>query len=46
VSSFACLYANLYGIKNPYENPRSKEAKFDMAKKAAEFTQKDFVPND
>ena len=46
ISSLACLYANEYGITIPYEQPRSEQARLEMAQIALKFEQKDFVPND
>jgi hypothetical protein len=31
IASLSCLIANLYGIAIPYEKPRSKEAKLEIA---------------
>ena len=46
IAAWACLLGNMYGVKIPYENTRSKEAKLEMAQKAATYEQKPFVPND
>jgi hypothetical protein len=46
IAAFTCLQANLYGVKIPYENPRSEEAKREIAHKASEYKMADFVPND
>ena len=37
ISAYACLYANLFQIKIPYDQPRSKESKFKMAEIANTF---------
>jgi len=36
----------MYGIKIPYEQPRSEMAKQNMAIKASKIEVPDFVPND
>ena len=46
VAAYACLTANVYGIKIPYDAPRSEEAKLEMAKLASTVEVKEFKPND
>lgn len=46
VASFACLLAKMHSIEIPFDKPRSKEARHEMALKASAFPVKDFVPND
>jgi hypothetical protein len=46
VAAVSCLLATTYGVKIPYDKPRSKEAKQDMANKAAKVDVPAFVPND
>ena len=46
IAAYACLMANMYEIKNPYEAPRSEEAKIEMAKIAATVEVKEFKPNE
>ena len=46
IAAFACLKAQMYGIKIPFEAPRSEAAKKEMARIASEVKVKDFVPDD
>jgi hypothetical protein len=46
IASFSCLLAKIYGVKIPYDKPRSKESKLEMAHKASTFDVPAFIPND
>lgn len=46
IASFSCLLAKMYGVKIPYDKPRSKESKLEMAQKASKIEVPAFVPND
>jgi hypothetical protein len=46
IAAFSCLLANMYGIKIPYDQPRSEMAKQNMAIKASKFPVPSFVPSD
>ena len=46
VSSYACLYANKFGIEISFDKPRSKESRLKMAKIASGIKVKEFVIND
>ena len=46
IASFSCLLAKIYGVKIPYDKPRSKESKLEMAHKASTFDVPAFTPND
>ena len=46
IAAFACLYANMYQIKNPYDKPREEQAKIDMAMQASQVEVPEFVPDD
>lgn len=45
IASFACLKANMYGLKLP-NDPRSEETKNQIAKQAAKIEVKPFEPDD
>lgn len=47
-AAYACLYANMYRIAIPeeYSSPRAPSSKLKMARRAATFEVKKFVPND
>ena len=42
IASAACLRATIYGVKIPYEKPRSAEAKKDMYEKSWDFVVPEF----
>ena len=46
IASFACLKAQMYGIKIPFESPRSEAAKIEIAKIASQVKVRDFIPDD
>ena len=46
IASFSCLLAKMYGIKIPYEEPRSEMAKQNMAIKASKIEVPQFVASD
>jgi Ubiquitin-activating enzyme active site len=47
VASYACLLANMHSIKIPYEKPRSKESRHEIAVAASKIEGiPEFVPND
>lgn len=46
IAAYACLFATMYGVKIPYEAPRSDEAKTAMAELASTVPVKDFLPDD
>jgi hypothetical protein len=46
IGACACLYASTNRIPIPYKNPRDKESKLDMAKKAAAYKVKEFIPDE
>lgn len=46
VSAYACLMAKVYGVEIPFSEPRSKDSKMEMAKKASQYEVPVFVPND
>jgi hypothetical protein len=45
IAAYASLLAFRHGVNIPHENPRSEEAKKQMAKEALTFEMKQFVPN-
>ena len=46
ISAYACLMANMFNIKIPYDNPRDAKSKQDMIAKTKNMTVEEFVPND
>ena len=46
ISAYACLMANMFNIKIPYQNPRDINSKKDMIIKTKNLEVEDFVPND
>ena len=46
IAAFACLKAKMYGIKIPFESPRSEAAKKEMARIASQVRVGDFTPDD
>jgi len=46
IGACACLYAKIYDLEIPYEKPRSKEAKEEIAKKAEGTTVPVFTLNE
>jgi len=46
IAAYACLQANMYGIKNPFESPRSEEARSKMAEFASTVEVKEFKANE
>jgi hypothetical protein len=46
ISAYACLMANMFNIKIPYDNPRDPKSKQDMIAKTKNMTVEEFVPNE
>jgi len=46
ISAYACLMANMFNIKIPYDNPRDPKSKQDMIAKTKNMTVEEFIPND
>jgi hypothetical protein len=46
IAAAASLYAKMFNITNPYDNPRSTDSKLSMATLASTFVLPEFVPND
>jgi hypothetical protein len=46
IAACSCLYARIFNIDIPFEQPRSSEAKSIIAKKADEIKLPEFIPND
>ena len=46
ISAYACLMANMFNIKIPYENPRDAKSKKDMIIKTKNMTVEEFKPNE
>ena len=46
ISAYACLIANMFNIKIPYDNPRDPKSKQDMIIKTKNMSVEEFVPNE
>ena len=46
ISAYACLMANMFNIKIPYDNPRDIKSKKDMILKTKNMTVEEFKPNE
>jgi hypothetical protein len=46
ISAYACLMANMFNIKIPYENPRDSKSKKDMVTKTKNMKVEEFKPNE
>ena len=46
ISAYACLMANMFNIKIPYDNPRDIISKKDMILKTKNMTVEEFKPNE
>jgi hypothetical protein len=46
ISAYACLIANMFNIKIPYDNPRDPKSKQDMIIKTKNMEVEKFVPNE
>ena len=46
ISAYACLMANMFNIKIPYENPRDPKSKKDMIIKTKNMVVEEFKPNE
>lgn len=46
IAAYATLLARSFKIEIPYKNPRSAEAKSEMAEQAAKIKVAEFVPDD
>ena len=46
ISAYACLIANMFNIKIPYDNPRDPKSKLDMIAKTKNMQVEEFVPNE
>ena len=46
ISAYACLMANMFNIKIPYDNPRDPKSKEDMIIKTKNMSVEEFVPNE
>jgi len=46
IAAYACLIANMFNIKIPYDNPRSPKNKQDMIIKTKNMEVEKFVPNE
>lgn len=46
IAAYACLMANMFGIKIPFEHPRDKVAKKEMCMKVKDTKVEPFTPNE
>ena len=46
IAAYACLMANMFGVKIPYEHPRDKAAKKEMCAKVKDAKVEAFTPSE
>ena len=45
IAAYGCLIANMFNIKIPYDNPRNRKAKMEMAEQVKDVVVEEFKPN-